>query len=47
MTKRMEKMKLQADLKKLQSYRASLDSFKDNLEKKDSELNAELEISGK
>ncbi|XP_026044425.1 kinetochore protein NDC80 homolog isoform X1 [Astatotilapia calliptera] len=45
MTKRMEKMKLQADLKKLQSYRASLDSFKDNLEKKDSELNAELEIS--
>lgn len=47
MTKRMEKMKLQADLKKLQSYRASLDSFKDNLEKKDSELNAELEISSK
>uniref|UniRef100_A0A3Q3CNG3 Kinetochore protein NDC80 n=1 Tax=Haplochromis burtoni TaxID=8153 RepID=A0A3Q3CNG3_HAPBU len=45
MTKRMEKMKLQADLKKLQSYRASLDSFKDNLEKKDSELNVELEIS--
>uniref|UniRef100_A0A3Q4H3H9 Kinetochore protein NDC80 n=1 Tax=Neolamprologus brichardi TaxID=32507 RepID=A0A3Q4H3H9_NEOBR len=45
MTKRMEKMKLQADLKKLQSYRASLDSFKDNLEKKDSELNAELETS--
>uniref|UniRef100_A0A3Q0R9T2 Kinetochore protein NDC80 n=1 Tax=Amphilophus citrinellus TaxID=61819 RepID=A0A3Q0R9T2_AMPCI len=45
MTKRMEKVKLQADLKKLQSYRASLDSFKDNLEKKASELNDELETS--
>ncbi|TKS78612.1 Kinetochore protein NDC80 -like protein [Collichthys lucidus] len=43
MTKRMEKMKLQADLKKLQSYRSSLESFKANLENKASELSDELE----
>uniref|UniRef100_UPI0037E8B14C kinetochore protein NDC80 homolog n=1 Tax=Semicossyphus pulcher TaxID=241346 RepID=UPI0037E8B14C len=43
MTKRMERMKLQADLKKLQSYRSSLDSFKANLENKASELKDELE----
>uniref|UniRef100_A0A3B3E1G4 Kinetochore protein NDC80 n=1 Tax=Oryzias melastigma TaxID=30732 RepID=A0A3B3E1G4_ORYME len=43
MTKRMERVKLQADLKKLQSYRSSLDSFMTNLENKDSELNDELE----
>ncbi|XP_037535999.1 kinetochore protein NDC80 homolog [Nematolebias whitei] len=42
MTKRMEKMKLQSDLKKLQSYRSSLDAFKANLEIKASNLNDEL-----
>ncbi|XP_029366978.1 kinetochore protein NDC80 homolog isoform X1 [Echeneis naucrates] len=45
MTKRMEKVKLQADLKKLQSYRSSLESFKANLENKASELNDEMETS--
>uniref|UniRef100_A0A674MUR3 Kinetochore protein NDC80 n=1 Tax=Takifugu rubripes TaxID=31033 RepID=A0A674MUR3_TAKRU len=43
MTKRMERMKLQTDLKQLQSYRSSLDSFKANLENKVSELTNELE----
>ncbi|XP_054587491.2 kinetochore protein NDC80 homolog isoform X2 [Nothobranchius furzeri] len=45
MTKRMEKMKLQTDLKKLQSYRSSIESFKASLENKASELNNELETS--
>ncbi|KAI3372804.1 hypothetical protein L3Q82_023264, partial [Scortum barcoo] len=45
MTKRMEKVKLQADLKKLQSYRSSLESFKANLEHKASELKDELETT--
>lgn len=47
MTKRMERMKLQTDLKQLQSYRSSLDSFKANLENKVSELTNELENTGK
>ena len=47
MTKRMERVKLQADLKKLQSYRSSLESFEGNLEKKASELSDELETIGK
>lgn len=47
MTKKMEKMKLQTDLKKLQSYRSSLESFKANLENKASELKDELETTGK
>lgn len=47
MTKRMEKMKLQADFKKLQSYRSNLESFKANLEMKASNLNDELEMTGK
>ncbi|KAK5871115.1 hypothetical protein PBY51_004013 [Eleginops maclovinus] len=42
-TKRMEKMQLQTDLKKLQSYRSSLDSFQANLECKYSEMSDELE----
>ncbi|XP_051277582.1 kinetochore protein NDC80 homolog [Dicentrarchus labrax] len=42
-TKRMEKGKLQTDLKKLQSYRSSLDTFQANLENKASELTDELE----
>ncbi|XP_042344333.1 kinetochore protein NDC80 homolog [Plectropomus leopardus] len=46
MTKRMERVKLQADLKKLQSYRSSLESFKANLEHKASELSDELESTG-
>ncbi|XP_071369587.1 kinetochore protein NDC80 homolog [Centroberyx affinis] len=46
MTKRMEKVKLQTDLKKLQSYRSSLESFKADLESKASELNEELEATG-
>ncbi|XP_071774091.1 kinetochore protein NDC80 homolog [Centroberyx gerrardi] len=46
MTKRMEKVKLQTDLKKLQSYRSSLESFKANMESKASELNEELEATG-
>ncbi|XP_069555455.1 kinetochore protein NDC80 homolog [Brachyistius frenatus] len=45
MTKRMEKAKLQADLKKLQNYRSSLESFKANLENKFSEGNDELETN--
>lgn len=45
MQKRMEKMKLQEDLKKIQSYRATLVSFKSNQETRDSELNDELETS--
>ncbi|XP_023137923.1 kinetochore protein NDC80 homolog isoform X1 [Amphiprion ocellaris] len=45
MTKRMEKMKLQADLKKLQSYRSSLETFEANLEKKASELDDELDTT--
>ncbi|CAG5923616.1 unnamed protein product [Menidia menidia] len=45
MTKRMERVKLQADLKKLQSYRSSLESFKANLENKASELTDELETT--
>ncbi|CAB1423580.1 unnamed protein product [Pleuronectes platessa] len=45
MTKRMEKMKLQADLKKLQSYRISQESFKANLENKASELKDDLETT--
>lgn len=47
MTKRMERMKLQTDLKQLQSYRSSLDSFKANLENKVSELTNDMENSGK
>lgn len=47
MTKRMERMKLQTDLKQLQNYRSSLESFKANLESKASELNNELEHTGK
>ncbi|KAM9352279.1 kinetochore protein NDC80 homolog [Symphorus nematophorus] len=43
MTKRMERVKVQADLKKLQSYRSSLETFKANLENKASELSDELE----
>ncbi|XP_055018120.1 kinetochore protein NDC80 homolog isoform X2 [Boleophthalmus pectinirostris] len=43
MPKRMEKVKLQSDLKKLQSYRSSLDAFKSNLESKDTELKEELD----
>ncbi|XP_014897726.1 kinetochore protein NDC80 homolog isoform X2 [Poecilia latipinna] len=43
MTKRMEKVKLQADLKKLQSYRSKLETFTASLENKFSELTDELE----
>ncbi|XP_008322998.1 kinetochore protein NDC80 homolog [Cynoglossus semilaevis] len=43
MTKRMDKVKLQADLKKIQSYRAGLESFEVNLRNKAAELNEELE----
>ncbi|XP_041643741.1 kinetochore protein NDC80 homolog isoform X2 [Cheilinus undulatus] len=46
MTKRMERVKLQADLKKLQSYLSSLESFQANLENKASELKDELETTG-
>ncbi|XP_068559668.1 kinetochore protein NDC80 homolog [Cebidichthys violaceus] len=46
MTKRMERVKLQADLKKLQSYRSNLESFKVNLENRASELSDELETAG-
>ncbi|XP_028298493.1 kinetochore protein NDC80 homolog, partial [Gouania willdenowi] len=45
MTTRMEKVKLQADLQKLHSYRSSLDSFKAKLESRDSELKDELETN--
>uniref|UniRef100_A0A3Q1GU30 Kinetochore protein NDC80 n=1 Tax=Acanthochromis polyacanthus TaxID=80966 RepID=A0A3Q1GU30_9TELE len=38
MSKRMEKDKLQADLKKLQSYRSSLETFQASLEKKRNEV---------
>ncbi|KAM8759559.1 kinetochore protein NDC80 homolog isoform 1-T1 [Acanthopagrus schlegelii] len=43
MNKRMERMKRQADLKQLQSYSVSLESFKTNLQNKASELSDELE----
>lgn len=43
----MERMKRQADLKQLQSYSISLESFKTNLQNKASELNDELEHTGK
>ncbi|XP_076027091.1 kinetochore protein NDC80 homolog [Genypterus blacodes] len=46
MTKRMERMRLQSDLKRLQSYRGTLESFKANLENKVSEVNDELEATG-
>ncbi|XP_054630805.1 kinetochore protein NDC80 homolog [Dunckerocampus dactyliophorus] len=41
-SKRMEKMKLQCDLKKLQDYRSNLESFENNLQAKASELTDEL-----
>lgn len=47
MTKRMDRVKLQADLKKLQSYRSNLEAFKGNLENRASELSYELEVTGK
>lgn len=47
MTKRMDRMKIQTDLKQLQTYRSNLDSFEVSLEHKASELNNELESSGK
>lgn len=43
MSKRMEKMKMQTDLKKLQNYLSSLQTFEANLEIKHSELNDALE----
>ncbi|TNN80635.1 Kinetochore protein NDC80 [Liparis tanakae] len=46
MTKRMERVTLQADIKKLQSYRSSLESFKANQEARASELSDELETAG-
>lgn len=42
MSKRMDKVKLQSDLKKLQSYRSNLETFKTNLESKATELTEEL-----
>lgn len=47
MTKRMEKVKLQEDLKKLQSYRSKLESFTVSLENKFSEQTDELENTGR
>lgn len=46
MTKRVERVTLQADIKKLQSYRSSLESFKANQETRASELSDELETAG-
>ena len=43
----MERVKVQADLKKLQSYRSSLETYKTNLENKASELSDELENTSK
>uniref|UniRef100_A0A8C6SXJ4 Kinetochore protein NDC80 n=1 Tax=Neogobius melanostomus TaxID=47308 RepID=A0A8C6SXJ4_9GOBI len=43
MSKRMEKVKLQSDLKKLQDYKSNLESFKTNLESKVTELTEDLE----
>ncbi|KAF7659265.1 hypothetical protein LDENG_00000940, partial [Lucifuga dentata] len=45
-TKRMEKMRLQSDLKRLQNYRGTLESFKANLENKISEMKDEMEATG-
>ncbi|KAM3610207.1 uncharacterized protein V6R79_000677 [Siganus canaliculatus] len=45
MTKRMERVKLQTDLKQLQSYRSSLEAFQTNLESKSAELSNELETT--
>lgn len=47
MAQRMDRMKIQTDLKQLQTYRKNLDSFEASLEHKASELNNELESSGK
>ncbi|XP_028433850.1 LOW QUALITY PROTEIN: kinetochore protein NDC80 homolog [Perca flavescens] len=46
MTKRKERITLQADLKNLQSYRSSMETFKAKLENRDSELSDELETIG-
>ncbi|KAM6943866.1 kinetochore protein NDC80 homolog [Lycodopsis pacificus] len=46
MTKRMERVKLQADVKTLQSYRSNVESFNVNLENRASELSNELETTG-
>ncbi|XP_078106964.1 kinetochore protein NDC80 homolog [Sander vitreus] len=46
MTKRKERITLQADLKNLQSYRSSMETFKAKLENRDSELSDELETTG-
>lgn len=46
MTKRMERVTRQAELKKYQSYRSNLESFKANLENRASELSDELETTG-
>lgn len=47
MTKRKDRMKLQTDLKQLQTYRSNQELFEANLEHKASDLNNELESSGK
>lgn len=47
MTKRIERVQRQADLKKLQSYKSNLDIFEANLQNRTSELSDELETTGK
>ncbi|KAK6483392.1 kinetochore protein NDC80-like protein [Huso huso] len=46
MTKKSEKLKLQTDLQKYQSYRSNLESFKSNLEQKLSAVSEELDGAG-
>ncbi|CAL8249336.1 unnamed protein product [Merluccius merluccius] len=46
MRKRMQKMKCQTDLQKLQSFRVSLEALKSNMESKASEVTEELEATG-
>lgn len=46
MSKRLERSKLQKDLKQLHIYGSSLDSFKSNIETKCSELENELQNAG-
>ena len=46
MSKRMQKMQFQTDLKKLQSYRSSVEVLKSSMEGKALEVTDELEAAG-
>ena len=46
MSKRIQKMELQADLKKLQSFRSSMEALKSSMEAKALEVTDEQEAAG-